>query len=119
MLFNKPFRLLPYERRNIQKAMDYIDLHYRERLSADQLSIEFNLSKHKLQAGFQELTGLSVHSYILKVRVEKAKQMLADTDQPVKSIASAMGFKRPSHFIYIFKEFTSLTPCEYRLRSIA
>jgi AraC-like DNA-binding protein len=119
MLFSKPLRLMPYEKRNVERALDYIDLHYRERLSADQLSIEFNLSKHKLQAGFQELTGLTVHNYILKVRVDKAKQMLADTDQPVKSIASAMGFKRPSHFICIFKEYTSLTPCEYRMRSIA
>ena len=110
---------MPYEKRNIEKAFEYIDKNFRERLSADQLSIEFNISKTKLQAGFQLLTGQTVHNYILKVRVEKAKLMLADTDKPVKSIASAMGFKRPSHFICIFKEFTSLTPCEFRLRSIA
>jgi two-component system, response regulator YesN len=119
MLFNKTFRLMPYEKRRIEEALEYICFHYKERLSADQLAIEFNLSKPKLQAGFQQLTGLTVHNYILKVRVDKAKQMLEDTDQPVKSISSAMGFKRPSHFICIFKEYTSLTPCEYRLRSIA
>jgi two-component system response regulator YesN len=117
MRLNKSIRLMPYERRNIEKAMVYIDQNYRNRLSADQLAIECNLSKQKLQAGFQEVTGMTVHSYILKVRVEKAKQMLADTDQPVKSIAAAMGFKRPSHFIFTFKVFTSLTPCEYRLQS--
>jgi transcriptional regulator GlxA family with amidase domain len=119
MLFNKPFRLMPYEKRRIEQAMDYINLNYRNRLSADQLSIEVNLSKQKLQAGFQELTGHTVHSYILKVRVEKAKQLLEDTDHPVKFIAAAMGFKRPSHFIFTFKEFTKLTPIEFRLRCIA
>jgi two-component system response regulator YesN len=116
MRFNKSIRLMPYERRSIEQAIACIEQNYRQRLSADQLSFEFGISKQKLQAGFQELTGLSVHSYILKIRVEKAKQMLADTNQPVKSIASAMGFKRPSHFIFIFKEYTALTPCEYRLR---
>lgn len=108
---------MPYERRNIEKAMVYIEQNYRNRLSADQLSIECNLSKQKLQAGLQALTAMTVHSYILKVRVEKAKQMLVDTDKPVKSISAATGFKRPSHFIFTFKEFTSLTPCEYRLQS--
>ena len=116
MRLNKSIRLMPYERRNIERAIQYIDRNYRERMSADQLSIEVNLSKQKLQAGFQEMTGLTVHNYILKVRVEKAKQMLADTDQPVKAISSAMGFKRPSHFIFTFKEHTSLTPCEFRYR---
>ena len=116
MRLNKSIRLMPYERRNIEKAIRYIDINYRDRLSADNLSIECNLSKQKLQAGFQAMTGMTVHSYILKVRVEKAKQMLEETDQPVKSIAAAMGFKRPSHFIFTFKEFTSLTPSEYRVR---
>ena len=115
MRLKKTIRLMPYERRNIERAIMYIDQNYRDRLSADQLSVECNISKQKLQAGFQEMTGMTVHSYILKVRVEKAKQMLADTDKPVKSIAAAMGFKRPSHFIFTFKEFTSQTPCEYRV----
>ena len=117
MRLNRSIRLMPYERRSIEKAMIYIDQKYREHLSADNLSVECNISKQKLQAGFQEKTGMTVHSYLLKVRIEKAKRMLADTNQPVKSIAAAMGFKRPSHFIFTFKEYTSLTPCEYRLQS--
>jgi two-component system response regulator YesN len=119
MLLNNPFRLSPCDLCTIEGTIAYIDRHYRERLSADQLSVEFNISKSKLQAGFQEMTGLTLHNYILKVRVDKAKRLLKDTNDPVKSIASAMGFKRPSHFIYTFKEFTSQTPSEYRLRRIA
>ncbi|HEY4061156.1 MAG TPA: AraC family transcriptional regulator [Puia sp.] len=119
MCLNNIFRLTPVDLQIIGKAIVYIDRYYRERLSADQLSIEFNISKPKLQAGFQEMTGLTLHNYILKVRVEKAKQLLKETNDPVKSIASAMGFKRPSHFIFTFKEFTSQTPSEYRLRRIA
>src|SRR5579872_7313121 len=107
MRLNKSIRLTPCDQRIIEKAMEFIDRNYRERLSADQLSIEFYISKQKLQAGFQQMTGLTLHSYILKVRIEKAKQLLADTNQPIKFIASAMGFKRPSHFIFTFKGFTT------------
>ena len=116
MRINKPFRLSPHDKRCIAGAIEYIDRHYRNRLSADLLAIEVNLSKQKLQGGIRELTGLSLHNYILRVRVEKAKQLLEDTNEPVKSIAAAMGFKRPSHFIFTFKGFTSLTPIEYRLK---
>jgi len=119
MQLRKVFCLSPFDRRTIAKAIDYIDQHYRERLSADSLSEEFCISKQKLQAGFQEMTGLTLHSYILKIRIEKAKQLLEDTNHPVKYIASVMGFKRPSHFIFTFKEFTKLTPIEFRMQSIA
>lgn len=119
MQLSKPFRMTPHDKRCIEQTIEFIDKHYRERLSADLLALEFNISKPKLQAGIQALTGLTLHNYILKVRVEKAKQLLEDTNEPVKYIAAAMGFKRPSHFIFTFKGFTSLTPIEYRLRCIA
>jgi AraC-like DNA-binding protein len=117
MQLHKSFRLSPYDKRCILKALEYIEIHYRDRLSAERVSLEINISKQKLQAGIQELTGLTLHHYILKVRVEKAKQLLEDTNEPVKYIAAAIGFKRPSHFIFTFKEFTSLTPIEYRLQN--
>lgn len=113
---NKPIRLSPHDKRCIAKALEYIDKHYREAISSDQLSLEVGLSKPKLQAGLQIATGNTLHNYLLQVRIEKAKQLLEDTNDPIKSIAVAMGFKRPSHFISIFKELTSLTPIEYRLR---
>jgi len=116
MHLHKPYRLSPHEKRCIVRAIEYIDSHYRDRISADVLAMEVGLSKQKLQAGMQQNTGMTLHNYLLKVRIEKAKQLLEDTNDPVKSIAAAMGFKRPSHFIFTFKEFTSLTPVEYRLK---
>ena len=117
MQLSKTLRLTLCDKRTIEKAMEYIDQHYRERISADSISEEFGMSKQKLQAGFQEMSGLTLHSYILKIRIEKAKQLLEDTNHPVKYIAAVMGFKRPSHFIFTFKELTKLTPIEFRLRS--
>jgi transcriptional regulator GlxA family with amidase domain len=117
MRLQKPIRLSPHDKRCITKALEYIATHYRNRLSADLLALEVGLSKQKLQAGMQECTGHTLHIYLLKVRIEKAKQLLEDTNDPVKSIAAAMGFKRPSHFIFTFKEFTSLTPVEYRYKN--
>ena len=100
----------------IDSALAYVDQHYRRPISADHLSLEVSLSKEKLQKGIQQKTGLTLHAHILKVRTEKAKELLRDTDHPLKSIAAAIGFKRASHFIDIFKKFHSLTPNQYRLQ---
>jgi transcriptional regulator GlxA family with amidase domain len=102
----------------INNALVYVQKYYRNQISADHLSLEVNLSKEKLQAGILQKTGLTLHLHILKVRTEKAKELLRDTDHPVKSIAAATGFKRASHFIDIFKRFQAQTPNQYRLQMV-
>ena len=116
MRINGTIQLSRWDMERIDSALAYVDQHYRRPISADHLSLEVSLSKEKLQKGIQQKTGLTLHAHILKVRTEKAKELLRDTDHPLKSIAAAIGFKRASHFIDIFKKFHSLTPNQYRLQ---
>jgi AraC family transcriptional regulator, melibiose operon regulatory protein len=112
---NNIFRLTPHDLRCIDKAIMYIDQHFMEKISADQLSLEVGLSKGKLQAGILLKMKLTLHEYILKIRVEKAKLLLIDTNNPVKSIADTTGFINDSHFCKVFRKFTSVSPIKYRL----
>jgi len=109
------FRLTPFDLRCIDKAIFYIDQCYTEKISADQLAIEVGISKDKLQAGLMLKMGLTLHDYILKVRVEKAKLLLVDTNDPVKSIAGTTGFNNDSHFCKVFRKFTAVSPVKYRI----
>lgn len=109
------FRLTPHDLRCITKAITYIDQHFMDKISADQLSLEIGLSKDKLQAGMLLKMGLTLHEYILTIRVEKAKLLLIDTNNPVKSIADTTGFNNDSHFCKVFRKFTSVSPVKYRL----
>jgi transcriptional regulator GlxA family with amidase domain len=109
------FRLTPYDFRCVEKAITYINQFYMERISADRLSIEVGLTKDKLQAGMLLKIGLTLHEYILTIRVEKAKLLLIDTNNPVKSIADTTGFNNDSHFCKVFRKFTSVSPVKYRL----
>lgn len=108
-------RLSWYEFSCIDNALNYIDKKYADRISADLLAIEIGLSKKKLQAGFRQRTGQTLHEYILLVRVEKSKHLLTCTMLPLKAIASLTGFKTTSHFCQVFKNITGHTPIEYRL----
>ena len=99
----------------IETALTYIDKNYTEKISADALSMEVGLSKEKLQAGLRKRTGNTLHEYILQVRIEKAKDLLANTNNPVKQVADASGFNNDSHFCKVFRKFASISPVQYRL----
>ncbi|SRR5258708_33427710 len=109
-------RLTHYDLSCVGNAINFIDKNYSDHISADQLSLEVGLSKKKLQAGIRQKTGLTLHGYILQIRIEKSKPLLADTGLPLKAIARTIGFKTCSHFCKIFKNLTSNTPMEYRLQ---
>ena len=119
MRLNGIVQLSRWDMERINDALVYVEKHYRRPISADHLSLEVNLSKEKLQAGIQRQTGLTLHLHVLKVRMDKAKELLRNTDHPVKSIAAATGFKRASHFIDTFKRFYAQTPNQYRLQLTA
>lgn len=114
----KSIRLTPTDMQAIDAAIDYIRREYRSRISADQLSIEVSLPIEKLQAGIQKKTNLSLHRYLLTVRIEQAKELLASTNAPVKSIAFKTGFRDESYFCKVFKRLAEITPIAFRLKQV-
>jgi len=122
LTLNKPFkvakqvRLSAADLRCIDMAVEYIYKHYTDKISADQLSIEVGLSKEKLQAGIQCRKGQTLARYIQQVRLEKAKELLANTNQPVKAVADAAGFINESHFCKVFRKANFISPIQYRFQ---
>jgi len=115
-LSTKTIRLSPTDFRAIDKALKYIINHYKEKISADQLSVEVGLSKEKLQTGMHFLKGYTLAKYIQQVRLEKARELLTNTNDPVKAIAEAAGFANESHFCKVFKKIHFITPVQYRFQ---
>lgn len=111
-----PSRLTPADLQSVDIAIIYIDKNYRSKISAEQLSLEVNLPKNKLQAGFQKRTNLTLHQYILHVRIQKAKDLLVTTNSPLKLIALCTGFTDESHLCNVFKRIASTSPVEYRMQ---
>ena len=114
----KQVRLSPVDLRCIDEALQYVDKHYSEKLSAENLSMEVGLSKEKLQAGLQHRTGKTLHKYIQQVRLEKAKELLVSTNDPLKSVADAAGFVNESHFCKVFKKIHLISPVQYRYQQV-
>ena len=107
-------RLSRYDLVRIDRLIAYIDVHYKNDLSAEQLAVEIDMNIKKLRAGVKRKTGYLLHDYHFRVRVEKAKALLFTTHYPLKVIAQAVGFKNESHFCQKFRQFTAMTPNKFR-----
>ncbi|WPX08287.1 AraC family transcriptional regulator [Anaerocellum danielii] len=102
----------------IKAALDYINLNYSNPLSTEELSKITNLSKYYFCRLFKEITHLTPIDYINKFRVEKAIELIKNTNLSISEIAFEVGFNNVSYFIKIFKEYVGMTPLQYKKKDI-
>jgi AraC family transcriptional regulator len=101
----------------LQQAIDYIEAHLDEKLSLDAIATELNLSVHYFCEIFTQSTGMPPCKYVLQQRVERAKQLLKQSDQPLTEIALDCGFANQSHFSRHFTKLAGIAPKKYRDRN--
>lgn len=100
--------------RPVVRAMDYMDAHLHDKLSLKEIAEYADLAPAYLSDLFHKETGLTVTGYILRRRIQAAKNMLIDTDQKIAEIAEVLAFSNASHFQRLFKKETGYTPHQYR-----
>lgn len=105
------------ERQNHEKidiAIRYIDDNFNSNISNTQLAEKAGYHPYHLNRLFKKATGMSIHQYILNVRIEKAKEYLLNTELSVADISVLCGFGSPYHLSNAFKKKVSLSPALYR-----
>ena len=96
------------------KATEYIEQNYAENFSVADLASVCFVSESRLHHIFTEKLGLTPIKYRNQIRVERAAHDLRSTALPIEAISSRHGFNSPTYFREIFKEYSGLTPKEYR-----
>ena len=99
----------------VYNVLGYINDHYHENLTLDDLANRFFISKYHLSREFQRLVGSSVHRYIVQKRLVMAKQMLSN-GKPSSEVYQSCGFGDYSNFYRAFKAEYQISPKEYVLR---
>lgn len=92
----------------------YIDLHFKEPLTLDQLAEEAHMNKFYLSHTFKREYGVSPINYMITRRLEESKYLLAETDLSMSQIAQLLGFSSLSYFSQVFHRTQSVPPLEYR-----
>jgi AraC-like DNA-binding protein len=95
-------------------AKEYIDNNYDKDLTLTQVAKYIYLSDSYFAHSFKDKFGISPKSYILKVRIEAAKEYLKNTDTKVAEVAKIVGFSSQQRFNDIFKKHENITPLNYR-----
>ncbi|MBN2604678.1 MAG: response regulator [Bacilli bacterium] len=99
----------------IEDAVKYIELNYHDTsISLESVSDYLNISVSYLSMLFSKKKGITFNKFLIKVRMEKAKEMLKFTDQKVINIATMVGYNEVYYFSHSFKKYTGLTPREFR-----
>jgi AraC family transcriptional regulator, melibiose operon regulatory protein len=94
--------------------MSYIQKHYSEELSLDELSATVNLSKSECCRLFKRTTGNTPFEYLLAYRIKQSISMMESGNKSIGEIASLTGFNSFSYYSVCFKKITGMTPKQYR-----
>ncbi|MCI2069558.1 MAG: AraC family transcriptional regulator [Bacilli bacterium] len=98
----------------INRAIDYVNEHLREKLNTGNVSKALHISSNYLSSRFKAETNMNFTYYISMMKIEEAKRLLARTDKPLSDISNYLAFSSQSYFQNVFKEIAGLTPLEYR-----
>jgi len=100
----------------ILKVQQWLDRYYREKISVKVMAKKSGLNERTFLRRFRRATGEAPLEYVQKMRIEKAKQLLTGTDQPLAEITQTVGYVDLSSFRRLFRQIVGISPTAYRQR---
>lgn len=112
--------VVPQMKRMNDDFMKKVDRYINENLAEAELNVDgmseaVGLSRSQLHRRFKEIVGMPPSDYLRNIKLQKACELLRDTDTDIAQIAYSLGFTAQSHFSTLFKRFTGMPPSEYRM----
>ncbi|MEO1298791.1 MAG: AraC family transcriptional regulator [Cyanobacteria bacterium J06636_16] len=102
-----------FAHKQIQNVRAYLEEHFAENVTLDQLAQVAHLSPYHLNRIFSQTVGLPPHKYRLQVQIERARSLLLQ-GMPLKQVAVETGFTDQSHLTRHFKRLMRVTPGQYQ-----
>ncbi len=100
----------------IKKAQNYIEDHFHEKITVDELASMFSLSRRNLERRFKKATSNTVVEYIQRVKIEAAKMSLESSRENVNEVMYKVGYTDTKAFRTTFKKLTGISPIQYRTK---
>ncbi|MBR2354112.1 MAG: AraC family transcriptional regulator [Clostridia bacterium] len=121
MSYHKQEYLNSIEKRNgksgyAQKAIAYMDEHYRESIRIDDIAEKLHISRKYLCSILEQQIGMSTKEYLLNRRAEVAAELLLHTDMSVGEIAAEVGYADYTQFSRMFRKRKGISPRDYAKR---
>ena len=101
--------------RHVLKAIDYLEEHYTEHVTLEEVACAVFLSPNHFSKLFSDMNGMTFSEYLARMRVDKARRALTATDKAVAEVATECGFSSFSSFSRNFKRICGCSPSEFRV----
>ena len=99
---------------SVVEVKEYLEQHYAEKITLDELSTRFFINKYYLTRVFKEQFGQSITAYLTSLRITHAKQLLRFSEKSVEEIGLECGLGQLHYFSRVFKEVEGVPPSIYR-----
>jgi LacI family transcriptional regulator len=100
----------------VQSAMRFIASHIQDPMSVDDIARGIASSRRTLERRFEQEAGRPVFAEVRRLRIERAKRLLLDTELPMKQVARAAGFADHVQMYQVFTRFVHVPPSTFRNR---
>ncbi len=114
VLFSENNRIPDWELESIYEVSNYLNENYKRHIPLEVLARSACMSHNKMTHRFKQVHGVTITEYIQNLRIEKAKDMLLNSDREIGEIANEVGYKLHRSFSEVFKQATKFTPREFR-----
>lgn len=98
----------------IQKAISHVEQNWGEPVEVEDLARAAGLSTSWFKVKFKKETGITPADYVMRHKIERAKEYLATTEMNITDVAFSLAFSSSQYFATVFKRYTGCTPTEYR-----
>jgi AraC family transcriptional regulator len=102
--------------KKLRQVLEFIESNYGSDLGLSELAAVAGMSTFHFAREFKRATGSTPHQYLIKFRIERAKELLSRSEMPLVDVGFRAGFSHQSHFTRLFHKLTGTTPLSYRLR---
>lgn len=98
----------------INQAIMIIESDVRQHFTIREIALKVGTNSFSLKQGFKDAFGMGPYEYLQEKRLEKAIELLVQTDHPIKAICRQVGYRSSSSFIVVFKKKYGITPLVWR-----
>lgn len=98
--------------KRLEKAFDYIDEHYCQKITLDEVAAAVYMSSNYFSSYFRKVTNIGFSEYVTRLRIKHARELLKDPERSVTEIAMECGFNNISNFYRLYKKYVGKSPRE-------
>lgn len=98
----------------VEFICNYMNEHYSEKITLNEIADSVGFSKYYISRLFKQHMGVTIIDYLIKIRLDKAKELLKTGEYSIKQISYMIGYSDPNYFTWSFKKYLGMSPIKYR-----